>query len=131
MKCLRNQKKKNLEEAGILQKKESRPTSGVFYSTLNASWGDFKGKIVLQGFGFMAGYLSWEQEKITLKYSGSPKIFHPNAVLEKMIKFIFVSVLLCCFFPQEECQVPVSSFKFAVFKPVFMCPGSQKCGCAI
>lgn len=73
----------------------------------------------------MADYLAWEKEKITLKYSGSQKIFHPNAGPEKMIKFTFVSLLLCLFFPQEERQMSVSSFQFAVFRPTFICPGGQ------
>lgn len=52
----------------------------------------------MQGFGSTADYLSWGKEKFILKLSRNEKIFHPNAIIENIIKLTFFPTLHCLFF---------------------------------
>lgn len=81
---------------------------------------------ILRGKLCCKDLISWEQEKITLKYSGSQKIFHPDAVPEKMIKFIFVFNVHCLFlfFFFEK-----SNARFQ-FLPLNL-PSSNPCSCVL
>lgn len=52
----------------------------------------------MQGFGSTADYLSWGKEKFILKLSRNEKIFHPNAIIENIIKLTFFSYTTLPFF---------------------------------
>lgn len=78
----------------------------------------------MQGFGSTADYLSWGKEKFILKLSRNEKIFHPNAIIENIIKLTFFPTLHCLFlfFKKMSAGCRFGLFKGAVIRAVFMCP---------